>query len=248
MKAQKSEKVLLVGKERSFLIDTSQKKFHSNYGELDLTKVKIGKKVKTNLGHEFTVIKPTIVDLLKKVKRGPQIVTPKDAAAVISICGVESGWRCLDAGAGSGFLSLFIGNIVKPNGHVYAYEKNKGFAKIVEYNIRFCGLKGVVLLKNKDASTFTEKELDLVTLDMIDSDKLVPKVHKALRVGGWLYVYSPHIEQQKKAVAAMEKLGFVQIQTIENIQRFWKVDARGFTHPKPSGLLHTGFMTFGRKI
>lgn len=245
----KSQKILLIGKEKSFLVDRAMKKFHSNYGELNLTKIKkFGQKIKTNTGHEFTVVTPTVIDFLRKARRGPQIVMPKDAASIIASCGVESGWRCLDAGSGSGFLSIFLGNIVKPSGKVYAYEKNKQFAKNIEYNIKFCGLGGVVILKNKDVKSATEKELDLVTLDMIDAEKLVPRVHKALRTGGWLCVYSPHIEQQKKTVAVMQKLGFMQIHTVENIQRYWKIDVRGYSHPKPSGLLHTGFMTFGRKI
>jgi len=258
MKAKKSEKILLIGKEKSFLIDTVMKKFHSNYGELDLAKATrktpsgrqavFGRKVKTNLGHEFTVVKPTVIDYLRKARRGPQIIMPKDAAMILSITGLESGWRCLDAGSGSGFLSIFLGNLVKPSGKVFAYERNKQFAKNIEFNIRYCGLEGIITLKNKDVKMATEKELNLVTLDMIDAEKLVPKVHKALRIGGWLCVYSPHIEQQKSAVAAMEKLGFMYIQTIENIQRFWKIDTRGYTHPKPSGILHTGFMTFGRKV
>ncbi|MBI5061451.1 MAG: methyltransferase domain-containing protein [Candidatus Aenigmarchaeota archaeon] len=245
---KKAKKILLLGKEKSFLVSSDMKKMNSNYGELDVSKAKIGKKIKTNAGHVFAAIEPTIIDMLRKCRRGPQIIMPKDAAAISAMTGLANGWRCLDAGGGSGFLSLFLANNVKPDGHVFTYEKEKGFAKNIQYNIEFCGLEDVMTLKNKDVSAFNERDLDLITLDMRDAEKIIPKAYRALRTGGWLCVYSPHIEQQKAAVAAMQKAGFIHLRTMENIQREWKVDTRGFTHPKPSGILHTGFMTFGRKI
>ena len=191
-------------------------------------------------------IEPTIIDLLKKCKRGPQVILPKDAASIVAVTGLRAGWKCLDAGGGSGFLALFLGNLVQPKGKVTTYEKRKEFFEIIKSNIITCGLKGTVTAKNKDASLFTEKSLDLITLDMKGVEKIVSKSHKALKPGGWLVVYSPHIEQQKASVAEMRKAGFRSIQTIENIQRSWQVS--DFTHPHPSGIMHTGFLSFGRKL
>ncbi len=238
-------KILLLSKEASFLIDTDQKKFSSQYGVVDLAKAKIGKTIKSSSGHVFSVVEPTMLDYLRKARRGPQVVLPKDAAQIIAITGARSGWQCLDAGGGSGFLTLFIANIVAP-GKVTAYEKKKEFAKNIEHNARFSNLSNVIV-KNKDVSRFTEKNLDLITLDMQGAEKIVKKCHKALKLGGWLVVYSPHIEQQKRVVKEMEPR-FVQMRTIECVVRDWKIDTRGFTHPKYSEISHTGFMTFGRKI
>ena len=117
-------KALLVG-EKDFLVDTDNKNLNSKYGMIDLTKVKIGKKIKSSKGNIFLAVKPTIIDLLNKCKRGPQIITPKDAGQITAGTGVSRGWNCLDAGAGSGFLSSFIANIVGPEGKVIAYEKEK---------------------------------------------------------------------------------------------------------------------------
>jgi tRNA (adenine57-N1/adenine58-N1)-methyltransferase len=172
-------------------------------------------------------------------------VLPKDTAQIIAITGARSGWQCLDAGGGSGFLSLFIANIVAP-GKMTVYEKKKEFAKNIEHNARFSGLKNVII-KNKDVSAFSEKNLDLITLDMQGSEKIIKKCHKALKSGGWICIYSPHIEQQKRVMKEMERI-FTHIRTIECVVRDWKIDTRGFTHPKYSEISHTGFMTFGRKI
>lgn len=236
--------ILLLSKDAQFLADMAQKKFSTKYGEIDLTKIKnYGQKIKVGK-LKFIVVKPMIIDLLKKCKRGPQIVMPKDAATIAAVTGLSSGWNCLDSGSGSGFLSIFIANLVKP-GKVVTYEKNKDYARNVRNNIKTCGLKNLEL-KNEDVKKFTEHNLDLVTLDMKDADKLIPKIHKALKHGGWLCVYSPHIEQQKKCVTKIRKFGFTDIKTLENIQRSWQVS--DYTHPKPSGIMHTGFLTFARKV
>ncbi|OFZ36337.1 MAG: hypothetical protein A3D92_01315 [Bacteroidetes bacterium RIFCSPHIGHO2_02_FULL_44_7] len=240
-------KILLMGK-RNFLLDTVQKQFHSQYGIVDLRKIKkYGQKVKSSLGCEFVAVKPTIIDLLRKCKRLPQIITPKDAAQIMAATGASNGWKCLDAGAGSGFLAIFLGNAVSPDGRVTTYEINKEYAGAVKKNVRFCGLENVIKVKNRDIlKGFTEKNPDLITLDMKYAEHLIKKAHKALKHGGWLCVYSPHVEQQAKAQKEISKLDFVSVKTTETIQREWTTDY-GFSHPRYKGLMHTGFITFARK-
>jgi len=240
-------KLLLLSKaSKSYIVDTSQKKFSCNQGLVDLTKAKIGRKIKSNTGAEFLVLQPTITDLLRKASRGPQIIMEKDAAQIAAVTGIANGWKCLDAGSGSGFAAIMLGNFVKPSGSVVTYEKLERHCNIAKKNIKYCGLEKIIKIKNKPAEQFTEKNLDLILLDMPDSDKMVKKCYSALKPGGWLCIYSPHIEQQIKARKQMEKNSFISVRTIENIQRQWK-SLKGFTHPKPSGIMHTGFTTFGRK-
>ncbi len=239
-------KVLLLSKERSFLVDTGQKTFHSNRGIVNLSRIKYGQKVKSSLGYEFVAVKPTIIDMLRKAKRMPQVVTPKDAAQIAAVTGVTRGWKCLDLGAGSGFLALFLGNLVAPNGSVVTYEKKKDFAENVIRNAEFCGLGKIVKVRNKPADKFAENGLDLITTDMPDAEKLVRKCFKALEPGGWLCCYSPHIEQQIRVRSQMEKI-FQEIRTIETTQREW-TSLKGYTHPRYGPIGFTGFMTFARKV
>ncbi len=240
-------KILLLSKEsKSYIVDTVQKKFSCNQGLVDLTKAKVGKKIKSNTGAEFLVLQPTVTDLLRKAGRGPQIIMEKDSAQIAAVTGITNGWKCLDAGSGSGFAAIMLGNFVKPSGSVVSYEKLERHHNIAKKNVKYCSLEKVVKMKNKPAEQFTEKNLDLILLDMPDADKMVKKCYPALKPGGWLCIYSPHIEQQIKSRKEMEKAGFMSVRTIENIQRQWK-SLKGFTHPKPSGIMHTGFMTFGRK-
>ncbi len=240
-------KVLLLSKEsKSYIVDTQQKKFSCNQGLVDLTKAKVGRKIKSNTGAEFLVLQPTITDLLRKAGRGPQIIMEKDAAQIAAMTGITNGWKCLDAGSGSGFAALMLGNFVKPSGSVVSYEKLERHHNIAKKNVKYCGMEKIIKMKNKPAEQFIEKNLDLILLDMPDADKMVKKCYSALKPGAWLCIYSPHIEQQIKSRKQMEKAGFIYVRTVENIQRQWK-SLKGFTHPKPSGIVHTGFMTFARK-
>lgn len=241
------EFVLLVSEDKRFLIKKENRKFNTEFGEIDLSKIKKhGQKLKSKKGKEFKVVKPSYIDLLRKARRMPQVILPKDASIIASHTGLSSGWKCLDAGTGSAFLASFIGNLVKPDGSVVSYERKKDFAKSAKKNIELLGLDKIVKIKNKSAFDFTEKNLDLVTLDMKDVENIIEKVYQRLNLGGWVVVYSPHIEQVKKTKQEMTKSGFKDIETIEVIKRKWKVD--DYTHPVPSGIMHTGFMTFARKL
>lgn len=239
-------KILLLG-EKTFLADTAQKKLSTQFGDINLAAIKrYGQRVTSTKGYSFVATEPTIIDLLRKCTRGPQVVLPRDAAHIVAMTGARPGWRCLDCGSGSGFLALFLGTIVKP-GSVVTYERNKVHAQIVAKNIVFCGLSNVVTVKHKDIMKgFTEKKLDLITLDLQDADKIITQCHVALKPGGWLCVYSPHIEQQIKARKACEKLPFIDITTVENTRREW-TSLKGYTHPRYGAITHTGFMTFARK-
>ena len=73
-----------------------------------------------------------ILDFLKKAKRGPAVILPKDIGAIIAHTGVGTGWKVVDAGTGSGFLALFLANI---GCKVYTYEKEERFYKISKKNI-----------------------------------------------------------------------------------------------------------------
>ena len=184
------------------------------------------------------------IDIEKKYKRGPQIIMRKDAGAIIARTGLQPDWKCLDLGGGSGFLALFLANLTS-GGSVTTYEIKKEHAEIIKENITRSVLKNIKLV-NKPAEKFTGGGFDLVTADMKGAEKIIPKAHKALKKGGFLAVYSPHIEQQITFRAAMEKSGFTGILTIENSQKEWS-SVHGFTHPVPSQTVHTGFLTFGRK-
>jgi tRNA (adenine57-N1/adenine58-N1)-methyltransferase len=182
----------------------------------------------------------------KKLKRGPQVILPKDAALILAYSGISPGSKVVDAGAGSGFLATFLGTYLKPC-RVYTYENDERFLQVVKDNIRACELEDVVTLKKADVTKgIKERNVDLVTLDLKDAKKAVKHAHKALVEGGILVAYSPTVEHLMSVIKEIKKCRFADVKTVENIVREWKTDPT--TRPETMGLMHTGFLTFARKV
>lgn len=231
------KKVLLIGK-RNYLVEPKGK-FGTQFGELDLSKAKVGKKIKTHLKEEFHVVDPRTPDLLKKIKRMPQVITLKDAGLIASYTGIGKNDTVIEAGAGSGMLTIFLANIAKK---VYSYEIREDFYKVVKGNLERCNVKNVTL-KNSDVSKCKEKNADVFILDLGSPEKYLNVARKALKPGGFLVSYSPVIEQ----VQRLDFKGFANIETRELIERKWEV-SKNKTRPRTRMLGHTGFITFARKI
>jgi len=247
-KIHTSDKVLLFGK-RSYIVVAGKEEFHCQYGKIDLkrlTNKNYGTKIKAHLGEEFIALKPNVADLLRKARRGPQVVLAKDAAQIIAVSGVGKESLVIDAGSGSGFLAIFLANAVKK---VFTYENRKEFFEIAKQNIEFVGAKNIEI-KNRDASKgFLQKDVDLVTLDM-EEPKAIKNAHKSLKPGGWLAVYSPTIEHASSACAQIRKLAFTEPRVLETSQREWRINVfDGKTRSRPrSGGIFTGFLAFARKV
>lgn len=191
------------------------------------------------------VNKLTLLDILKKLKRLPQIVTPKDASLILAYTGISPDSLIVDAGSGSGFLAIFLAYYCR-KGKIVTYEKRPDFAKVVKTNIELTGLKNIIL-KGKDVlEGIEEKNVDLISLDMKGVEKVIKNAFHVLKPGGWLVVYSPYIEQVISVRREIEKLNFAEIKTVENIVREWRVGRH--TLPEVSGVMHTGWLTFARKI
>lgn len=186
-----------------------------------------------------------VIDILQKIRRMPQVILPKDAALIVAYTGVSPGWNVLDAGTGSGFLAIFLANIVKP-GKVISYEKNKEYYKNIVEQVKKFGIDNLEIINENIMKVDIKEEFDLITLDMKGADNAIKKLHENLKHGGFFAVYSPHIEQVKSVRSVLEKLNY-KASTFQNIVLEWKV-TRKYTHPRPSGLIHTGFITIGRKI
>lgn len=182
----------------------------------------------------------------KKLKRGPQIITPKDASLILAYTAIEPGSKIVDAGTGSGFLAIFLAKYLKP-GKVYTYEKDERFQKLAKENIATVGFEKSITLRKADVTKgIKEKNVDLVTLDLKDANKAILHAKKSLKNGGQIVVYSPTIEHLSSSIGELKKREFVDIKTVENIVREWKSDYT--IRPKTMGIMHTGFLTFARKI
>ena len=189
--------------------------------------------------------KKNILDILAESKRLPQVIMPKDAGLIVAYTGVAPGWKVMDVGTGSGWLAMFLANLVNP-GKVISYEKRKDFADNVKEQIKNFGFTNLKII-NEDIFTASIKgKFDLITVDMKDSEKILEKLYNSLNERGWVATYSPHVEQMKAVKTALLNFGMRDVKIIENIVRDWRAEA-DYTHPVPSGIMHTGFLVVGRK-
>ncbi|MEW6329743.1 MAG: methyltransferase domain-containing protein [Candidatus Micrarchaeota archaeon] len=182
-------------------------------------------------------------EILRKMRRGPQVVLPKDIGMILAFTGVGKESVVVDAGAGSGFLAVSLGNVAKK---VTSYERREDFAKLARDNVARAGLSNVEIKEQDVFRGIAERGVDLVTLDLADSHKAVGHAKKALKKGGYVVGYLPHVEQVKKFVGACERNKFENIFTLECIARELLVRKEG-TRPETKGLLHTGYLVFARK-
>ncbi len=179
------------------------------------------------------------------LKRGPQIITPKDLGIILAYTGVGNDSRIVDAGTGSGYLTIFLAKHLKPC-KIYSYEREKRFLKIASENIKKTGLSEYITLKNKDVTKgIDESELDLITLDLKDADKVISESFSSLKVGGELVIYSPTIDHLERCIEKIRDMKFKGPKTIEVITREWKTERT--IRPKTKGIMHTGFLTFTKK-
>lgn len=216
-----------------------------NPGEL------IGKKYyeSVTLGKKkFIILTPSIFDKVSTIERKAQIIMPKDGMFIIFYCDIKSGDTVVEAGAGSGALTILLANFVKPKGKVISYEKRKEFVKVAQKNVEKANLEDYVDIKNVDViDKINVKNADAVILDIPNPWDALMNTLAALKLGGHLASYSPTVNQVEKTVNGMRELGFADIRTIETLQRELVVGERG-VRPSFDMLGHTGYVTVGRKV
>ncbi len=236
-------KLLIDEKGRKYL--TGERELHTKYGVVDLSKENNGI-VLSHLGHRFLFFEAGIGDLYEKLPRSGSLILKKDLGAIVANTNLGSGSVVVDAGTGSGALALFLGNIVKPEGAVYTYEKRKEFAALAEKNIKKAGLSRWVKVTVRDITEGIDEEPDFITLDLNEPWKAIPAAQRALKRGGFICAYTPYIEHARRFSEELKKHNFVDLKTIETIQREMEFRAQG-TRPKTTRVGHTGYLTFGRR-
>ena len=238
-------KKVLINKEGNvFSVSDLDKDVHTQFGMIKAKDLK-KKKAKTNKGVEFSVFDASFVDRFRKIKRGAQIITLKDAGCIIAETGVGNSSKVVEAGGGSGALTCVLGNLCK---EVFTYEIKKEFVKIINFNIENFGLSNVKV-KNKDITKgITERNVDLIVLDMPDPSPVIEHALKSLKKGGFLVTYLPSMTQVVDFANKISKeKEFSIIKVVENIQREWKVEGK-IARPEFRMLGHTGFLSFFRKV
>jgi tRNA (adenine57-N1/adenine58-N1)-methyltransferase len=234
--------LLIDEKDRRYLV-RGGKDVHTNYGVIkadQISEENVGKIIETHQGRKYFLIKPMITDFLEKGKRGPQAMTLKDCALIAGYSGIAPGSKVVEAGVGSGILSMYLANVIKP-AELTSYEIRDDFAKIAQDNFDRFGVENVKIRMKNIYDGIDEEDLDLISLDVPEPWRVVENAKKALKVGGTISSYSPSIEQNKKFCDALGD--DFKAETVEAILRTWDMEV---VRPHSRMIAHTGFITFAR--
>lgn len=199
--------------------------------------------IESNIKRKFIVFDGTFADELDNLKRGPALMNKKDIGLIISYTGVGMNSKVVDAGVGCGALASSLARI---GCEVTSYEIKEEHADVARKNFEKTGMK-VELKINDIYEGIAEKNLDLITLDLLEPRKVLKHAHVSLKSGGFLVCYVTNVSQIMELIGSIEKDEFYVDRITENIEREWDVNSIR-ARPSSSGIMHTGFLVFLRRI
>jgi tRNA (adenine57-N1/adenine58-N1)-methyltransferase len=211
-----------------------------------------GPTVRSGQGRPFVAVRPRLVDYVFGMPRRSGIVYPKDAAQIVAWADLAPGLRVLEAGVGSGALTLALLRAVGERGQVIGYEQRADFIDLALQNIRGfsnAAALGNLLLRERDVyAGLVDGDLDRVVLDLPEPWRVLAHLPGALRPGGWVAAYTPSIVQASQFVEALRAARtYVQVETHEVLLRGWHIHDQA-VRPEQQMVGHTGFVSVGRLI
>ena len=245
------EPVLLIDrKSRRYLVDlVAGREFHTHTGVIahdDIIGAPEGARLKSSRGSAFLAVRPTLADAVLKMPRGAQVVYPKDTGAILVLADIFPGARVLEAGVGSGALSM---SLLRAGAVVSGYERREDFCARARANVeRFCGPEALERYRTEVRDVYEgidETGLDRMVLDLPEPWQVVPHAALALRTGGILLAYTPSIVQAQRLRRALDDSPFDLHDTIEVLHRGWHVEGDA-VRPNHRMVAHTGFLTVSR--
>ena len=211
--------------------------------------------VSSSNGIEYLALRPLLSDFVMSMPRGAAIVYPKDAAQILAQADIFPGASVVEAGVGSGALSLWLLRAVGPTGSLHSFERRQEFADVATGNIAaFLGAEPenwrltVGDLAEELPTTVTPGTVDRVVLDMLAPWECLDVTADALTPGGVVICYIATVTQLSRVAEAMRRTGmFTDPQSSETMVRTWHVEGLA-VRPDHRMIGHTGFLLTARRL
>jgi tRNA (adenine57-N1/adenine58-N1)-methyltransferase len=205
-----------------------------------------GELLRTGSGARLVALRPRLADYILRMRRGPQVVYPKDLGPMIHWGDIGPGMTVLEAGTGSGALAMALTRAVGPTGRVVSVELRREHAEQARKSItRFFGeIPEWLDLRTGDvAEVLEETRPDRIVLDVPEPWQIVDAAADAMAEDGVFTAYVPTVPQiQALRDQLRRSRRFVDITTFEILQREWVADGRS-VRPSHEMVGHTGFVT-----
>ena len=252
--AQENDLVLLIGQDRKQfiirLVIGGQLQTHRGIIDHDdLLGKPLGREIRSHLDYPFIILEPSTFDLVNQLKRTTQIMYPKDISYTLFKLNVMPGSRVIEAGTGSGGLTLALARAIGATGRIYSYEARPDILKLAQRNLDALGLAGCVEFKLRDiVEGFDENDVDALFLDVRRPWAYLAQVIDALGDSGFFGALLPTTNQVVELLRGLEahgSFGYIEVEEIL-VRPYKAVPAR--LRPMDRMVAHTGYLVFARKV
>jgi tRNA (adenine57-N1/adenine58-N1)-methyltransferase len=183
------------------------------------------------------------------VSRATQILYPKDIGYLLLKMNIHPGMRVVEAGTGSGAMTLALARMVQPLGQVFTYEEREEHQLNARKNIARAGLTPFVEFRVRDIRAgFDERDADALFLDVREPWLFMAQAHAAVRPGGFFGAFVPTTNQVSELLGELERMGnWANVQVSELLERQYKTNADRL-RPEDRMVSHTGFILTARPV
>lgn len=256
---QAGDLVLLIDRKRRKYLITLQDggEFHSHAGIIqhdDMIGRPEGSEFRTaQKGGVYLAIRPTLGDYVLTMKRGATPIYPKDIGAILTHADIRPGARVVEAGIGSGALTIALLQAVGESGRVYSYENREDFAALAQGNVsEFLPAESAnrltVHVSDIYADGIMENDVDRVVLDLPEPSRVIPHAREAMRPGGIFLAFVPTTLQLHRLWQQLDADPvFDLIDQFEIALRQWDAGPQTL-RPAHRMVAHTGFITTARRV
>lgn len=208
-----------------------------------------GSWAKTSQGNLMLALYPTMGDFTKLMPRTATVIYPKDLGAILVSGDIFPGAKVLEAGSGSGALTICLMRAVGQKGHVYSYDIREDMIERAQRNVNemLPNMTNASIQLGDVSSTIDHNDLDRIVLDLPEPWKVVGNASKSLVLGGIFVSFLPTILQVHELSETLKvNPNFTLVETSELMVRSWQVAQRS-VRPDHRMVGHTGFITTARK-
>jgi tRNA (adenine57-N1/adenine58-N1)-methyltransferase len=214
-----------------------------------------GSVIANQAGVEYLAFRPLLTDFVLSMPRGAAIVYPKDAANIVTMGDIFPGARVVEAGVGSGALSMYLLRAIGPEGHLTSFERREEFAEIAQANVSThfgirptnwdvrLGSLEEELPKHVEAGS-----VDRIVLDMLAPWECIDSVSVALAPGGVLICYVATVTQLSRVAEEIRSSNlYAEPEAFESLVRGWHLQGLA-VRPEHRMGGHTGFLLTARRL